>query len=106
MFTGRIPLFYGVKWLVTSQARVFTSTGLSQADVYGTIIFGKEYYGVVDYEALGAEMIVKAPGTVGGVDPLNMQGSVGWKAAIAAVRLDENRCVRVEHASTTGATGG
>ena len=99
MQSGEIGDFYGVRWFVTSNNRVHGSLGFSGADVYTTTIFGRQYYGAVDYEAgqLGQRIIVNPVGSSGVYDPLHQQGSIGWKAALTCVRLNENWAVRIEH---------
>ena len=102
IFQGDIGVFYKVDRIVTSLAKVHTSLGLSGADVYATQIFGKGYYGTVNLQAHPAQVIIKPVGSAGAADPLNQRGTVGWKAAIAAVRLNENFGVRIEHTSSLG----
>lgn len=104
--TGNEWDFYGIKWHVTSRADVKTSFGLSATDVYLTTIWGRGYYGTVDFNAFPPQVIVKPVGSAGSRDPLDQEGSIGWKAAITAARLDENMAVRIEHSSTLGAEGG
>lgn len=102
LMTGSLRKFYGVRWVVTSQARVQSSLGLSNVDVYQTLIMGRGFYGATKYDAMGNEIIVKPIGSAGTNDPLNQVGSVGWKANLAVARLNENFAVRIEHAATLG----
>ena len=104
LISGEIGDFYGVRWFVTSNARIFGSEGASGASVYATMILGRQYYGVVDYEAIGARVIVKPVGSAGALDPLDQMGTIGWKAAHAAARLNDAFAVRIEH--TGGRTEG
>ena len=68
------------------------------ADVYGTIIIGKGAYGVVDVAGKSKpETIIKPLGSAGAADPLNQRATVGWKAFMTAVRLQELAILRVEH---------
>ena len=103
---GEIGDFYGIRWVVTSNARVFGSQGASGADVYATLVFGRQYYGEVDYEAMGARMIVKPVGSAGTSDPLDQTGSHGWKGADVAVRLNKNFAGGLEHTTRVGDGGG
>jgi len=102
MMTGELGKFYGVTWVVTSNAHVQSSLGLSNVDVYQTVIMGRGYYGATSYDAMGNEIIVKPVGSAGTSDPLNQIGSVGWKANLAVARLNENFAVRIEHAASLG----
>lgn len=92
----------GFRVCETTNVRVFANSGLSlgagaQPDVVATMVLGKEAYGVVDYEALPARIISHRPGTSGIADPLDQVGTLGWKASHAAVRLQEQAMVRIEH---------
>ena len=102
---GEVKDFHGVRWFVTTQARIFGSLGLSGADVYSTLVFGRQAYAAVDYAAMGARVIVKPVGSAGALDPLSQMGTVGWKAAMAAAILDQNRIVRLEHTADLGDEG-
>ena len=100
MMKGEVGTFYGVKWVRTTNARIFSSAGRSGADVYATMVFGQGFYGVVDLSAMRPQVIVKQVGSAGADDPLNQYGTVGWKAAITAAILNQNFGVRVEHVSS------
>lgn len=102
---GEIGEFYGIKWLVTSNAKVFGSLGASGSDVYATMVFGRQFYGEVDYEAMGSRMIVKPVGSAGSSDPLDQLGTHGWKAAYVARITNENWGVRIEHTVSQGNEG-
>jgi len=100
LFTGEIGDLAGVRIITTTNARVFASTGLSGADVYGTMILGEQFYGVTEFSALAARTIIKPIGSGGINDPLDQSGTVGWKASVAAARLNENFAVRIEHTTS------
>lgn len=104
LIKGRVGDFYGVRWLVSSNGRIFASAGLSGADVYATLVFGQEWYGELDYAAKDplsiAEVIVKPIGSAGTDDPLNQRATIGWKTAFSAVILDQAFGVRLEHLTT------
>ena len=102
---GEIGDFYGVRWVVTTNARVFGSQGASGADVYATMVLGRQAYGVVDYDQIGARVLVKPVGSAGGLDPLDQMGTVGWKAAHACAILNQNFMVRIEHTVGLGTEG-
>ena len=101
LFKGVLGDIAGVRFIVTSNARVFSSEGLSGADVHGTMILGKEFYGITEFGPLAARTYVKAPGSAGAQDPLDQFGSVGWKASLAVARLNENFAVRIESISSS-----
>ncbi len=95
---------FGFRLYVTSLARIFPSAGASvaggAADVYATLVLGEEAYGTVKLDALPARIIRKELGSAGANDPLDQVGTVGWKAAWAAVRLNESNLIRIEHVTS------
>lgn len=97
---------FGFRLYETTNARVFSATGLSlangPADVYATIVLGDEAYGTVKLDALPSKVIVKSRGSSGIADPLDQLSTVGWKAAHAAVRLNEALLLRIEHVASGG----
>ncbi len=107
LFTGSTFDYAGIRLLRSSNARVFGSAGLSSATngfppAYATVVIGDEAYGEVDFSDSGASplaLIVQPIGSAGAADPLRQYGTVGWKAAYGAVRLNENFIYRIESAA-------
>lgn len=68
-------------------------------DVHGTLVFGRDAYGVVDVEGKGAvQLIVKPHGSSGTADPLDQRATVGAKVtAYTAAILNDLWIVRIEH---------
>ena len=100
LFSGILGDYYKCRTYSTTNAKIFSSAGLSGADVYATMVFGKGYYGISEFGAESASVIAKAKGSAGTSDPLNQVSTVGWKASHGAVRLNENYAVRVEHVTS------
>lgn len=110
LFTGEIGRIAGVRFVQTSEAKVWrdlscpavpNSGGAGTSVYYGvfcTLILGANAYGVTEVEGGGLQTVVKPLGY--GEDPLNQRSSVGWKALRTAVRLVENYMVRIESLST------
>lgn len=102
IFEGEIGEIYGVRCVVTSEAKIWKGTGTEPNGlaVYGTLVFGKDAYGVVDLEGGGLEMIIKQKGSGGTADPLEQRSTVGWKVSgySAKVLLPEY-IVRIESCS-------
>ena len=71
------------------------------ADVYATLIFGKEAYGIVPLSGHSLENIVKPLGSAGSADALDQRATSGWKAATAAVILNDNFMQRIEAAASS-----
>ena len=101
LYDGEIGSLYGVRFVVTSNAKKFAGAGSGGADVFGTMILGQNAYGVVDVAGSSKpQSIVKPLGSSGSADPLNQIASIGWKALFAAVRLNELAMVRIEHGAS------
>ena len=102
IYEGEIGKIEGVRFVETSEAKVFEGAGASGVDVYSTLILGADAYGVTEITGGGLEHIVKQLGSAGPADPLNQRATAGWKATKTAERLVEQYMVRIETASTFG----
>lgn len=100
MFQGEIGKIANVRFVETTEAKIFTKAGASNQDVYATLVLGANAYGTTNIEGGGLETIVKQLGSGGTEDPLNQRGTAGWKATKTAVRLVEQFMVRVETGSS------
>ena len=105
IFEGEIGRLYKIRFVVSSEAKVYKSTG-GETDTdmdiatYGCLVIGKGAYGVVDVEGGALEIIAKQKGSAGSEDPLNQRATVGWKiTGYTAKILQEERLLRVECAS-------
>ena len=89
-----------VRFLVTTNATVFAAGGAGSIDVYSTIIFGQEWYGVTRIAGHEVEIITKvAEGNNDNTsDPLNQRNTMGWKISFVPKILQQNFGMRVEHA--------
>ncbi len=109
IYEGEIGRIEGVRFLETSEAKVFKKAAIDKSsgsekanarDVYSTIIVGENAYGVTEIEGGGLQHIVKQLGSAGTADPLNQRATAGWKATKTAERLVEAYMVRIETTST------
>lgn len=99
IFNGEIGRLYGVRFVETPNAKVYAGAGASGIDVYGTIVLGKDAFGVVDVAGSSAvQNIVKPHGSAGTADPLNQRATTGWKAMFTARILEQNAMVQIKHA--------
>ncbi len=96
IYENEIGRLYGVRFIENTRAKVFKNAGANNADVYSTLIFGRDAYGVTPISGNGVEHIVKQLGSGGSNDPLNQRATVGWKGVKAAEILVEQYMVRVE----------
>lgn len=101
IYSGEIGRLFGVVFVESTEAKVFTGGGASGADVHCALVFGRDAYGRVDIEGSGAiESIVKSLGQTG-YDPLNQRATYGAKVeAYTALILNDDWLIRIEHGVT------
>jgi len=103
---SEVGAYKNVRFIESTNAKVFTGgstsgsgdempDGTSPYDVYGTLVFAKNAYGVIDLSSKAMETIFKTKDQVGG--PLNQRSSIGWKAYTTLKILNENWMIRIEH---------
>lgn len=100
MYEGEIGKIEGVRFVETTEAKVFKDAGASNRDVYATMVLGANAYGVTEVTGGGLQHIVKQLGSAGSEDPLNQRATAGWKAIKVAERLVEQYMIRIESTSS------
>ncbi len=100
IYEGEIGRIEGVRFVETTESKIFEKAGANERDVYSTLIIGDGAYGVTEIVGGGLKHIVKQLGSAGTADPLDQRATAGWKATKAAVRLVEQYMVRIESGST------
>lgn len=88
-----------IRFIETTNAKVFAGEGASGIDVYSTLVLAREAYGRSYITGETTEMIIKPVGSAGAADPLNRFGTMGWYSTFITKRLNEQFMTRVEHAS-------
>lgn len=103
IFEGEIGKLYGVRFVVSTNAKIWNNSSASTGDtpaglaVYGCLFFGEDAYGDVQLEGGNMETIVKQLGSGGTEDPLNQRGTVGWKVTGYVTKiLNQLGILRVE----------
>ena len=104
IYEGEIGKIFGVRFVETTEAKVWAGAGVDGRAVYSTLILGDNAYGVTDIEGGGLQHIVKQLGSAGTADALDQRATAGWKATKVAERLVEEYMVRIESASTFNPT--
>ena len=99
-YEGEIGKIFGVRFVETTEAKIWAKAGSGSRAVYSTLILGDNAYGVTEISGGGLQHIVKQLGSAGTGDPLDQRATAGWKATKVAERLVENYMVRIESAST------
>lgn len=100
LFEGEIGKVAGVRFVETTEAKIWANANAQNHAVYSTLFLGSNAYGTTSVTGGGLETIVKQLGSAGTSDPLNQRASVGWKAISTAERLVETYMLRVETSST------
>lgn len=100
IYEGEIGKLFGVRFVETTEAKIWAKAGSGSRAVYSTLILGDNAYGTTEISGGGLEHIVKQLGSAGTADALNQRATAGWKATKVAERLVENYMVRIESCST------
>lgn len=95
IYEGEIGMIAGVRFVESTEAKVFRNTADSHA-IFSTLFIGDGAYGVTEITGGGLQTIVKQKGSAGTADPLDQRSSIGWKAIKTAEMLIQNYLVRVE----------
>lgn len=100
LFRGEIGTYLGLRFVRSTTAKVFTGAGSGGINVYATLFFGKNAYGITRLTGQNTvEHIFHGIGDGSG-DPLNQYWTSGWKVSHATKILQENYMLRLEHAAT------
>lgn len=90
-----------VRFVETTNAKVFTGEGASSIDVYSTIILAKDAYGISRISGESMKNIVKPLGSAGTGDPLDQRATSGWKATFVAIILNNDFMIRMESSAAS-----
>lgn len=96
IYNGEVGKLYGVRFLTTTQAPILTNSGSAGTEVYQSMFFGKESFGVSELQNLSTFVDSPSPRSA-----LRLYSDVGWKAGFTAKILNDNFMVRVESAAST-----
>ena len=100
LLSGEVGRYAGVRFMVSSSGKVFTTAGAGAVDVHSAFFMGPDSYVIGDSQSLQAYFVPR-----GGdhSDVLAQLGKLGWKVRFGAILLDEAgaRYVRLETAGTT-----
>lgn len=97
---GEIGTLDEVRFIESTNAKVYTAGGSGGADVYATLIIGADFYAQSRIAGEAMKNIIKPLGSAGSADPLDQRQTTGWKATFVATRLNEAFAVRIEHGVT------
>lgn len=96
---GEIGSYDEIRFVETNNAKIKTGEGDGSIDVYCTLVFGANAYGISRISGEALKNIVKPLGSAGSADPLDQRATSGWKATFVAKILNENFIQRIEAAA-------
>ena len=97
IYSGEVGRLFGVRFVESTEAKIFEDAGASSADVASVIVLGQYAYGITSLKGANPRIIAKNPGSAGTSDPLDQISSVGWKLdGFAAKLLQPEFAVRIE----------
>lgn len=94
---GEVGRIDEVRCVETTYAKVFTGAGAAGEDVYATLVFAADAYGVSRITTKEMEMINEPLGSAGAADPLHQRATNSWKAWFTGIILQQLAMVRIEH---------
>lgn len=105
-----IGSYKNIRFVSSTNAKIFSGAGAAGTttyknnganfDVYCTLIFAAEAYGVCPLSGEAMQSIVKPLGSAGSADPLEQRSTVGWKATTTTKILNDSWMIRLEHAAS------
>jgi N4-gp56 family major capsid protein len=96
IYQGETAEMYGVKFLRSANAPVLTNSGSSSGeDVYKSLFFGEEAFGVSDL--VDVKTIVQSPSKN---SALELYSDIGWKVKFISAILNNDFMVSVESAAS------
>lgn len=106
VFDGSLGALYGVKFWESDKAQVWlnASNGAGSTgaiDVFASLFFGADAYGIVDVARQNLRTIYKPLGSAGSADALDQQQTMGWKVMFTAKVLQDPWMLRVETSAST-----
>lgn len=98
IFSGEVGRLWGVRFVESTETKIFENAGASGADVASVIVLGKHAYGYSGLKGVAKpRVIVKPAGSAGTADPLDQISTVGWKVDLFGVKmLQPEYAVRIE----------
>lgn len=88
-----------VRFIMTQNAKV-AADGNGGGNVYRTIVFGQNFYGITRISGESLRNIVKPLGSAGTADPLDQRSTMGWKATFVAKILNDAFGLVIYHGAT------
>jgi len=100
---GEIGKVDEVRFIETTEQKIWTSAGAASIDVYSCLIFGMNAYGTTRISGEALKTIRKQLGSGGTNDPLDQRSTIAWKSTFVAKILEQTFMLRLEHATSFSA---
>ncbi len=105
-----IGAYKNIRFVSSTNCKIFAGAGAAGTtvyknnganfDVYVTMIFADNSYGVCPLSGQAMNTYVKALGSAGTADPLEQRSTVGWKATTTTKILNDSWMIRIESAAS------
>lgn len=105
-----IGSYKNIRFVSSTNAKIFAGAGAAGTtvyknnganfDVYVTLIFAANSYGVCPLAGQAMKSYVKGLGSAGSADPLEQRSTVGWKATTTTKILNDTWMIRIESAAS------
>lgn len=95
IYNGEVGKLYGVRFLTSTQAPILTNSGSAGTEVYQSLFFGEEAFGVSELQGLTTYVDSPSPRSA-----LRLYSDVGWKAGFTAKILNDNFMYSLESGAT------
>lgn len=99
LYKGEIGMLFGIRFVVSPEAVIFSGAGAGGIDVYGTVVFGRDAFIKSSISGHSLEHIIKPLGA--GDDPLNQRMTLGYKLTFGGTVANQTFAVRIEHSAST-----
>lgn len=97
---GEVGAVDEVRFVETTNAKVFSGAGAGSVDVYAAIVLARNAYGITRISGEAMRTITKPLGSAGTADPLEQRATLGWKALFVTRILQQAFMGRIEHGVT------
>jgi N4-gp56 family major capsid protein len=110
LLEDEIGSYKNIRFVSSTNCKIFAGGGAAGTtvyknnganfDVYATLIFAADAYGICPLSGEAMKTYVKGLGSAGSADPLEQRSTVGWKAMTTTKILNESWMIRLEHAAS------
>lgn len=97
---GEVGKIDEVRFVESTNAKVFSAGGSGGIDVYATLIIAANAYGVTRIAGKALQTITHPLGSGGSADPLSQRATHGWKGYFVTKILNDSWMLRIEHATS------